>query len=438
MGGPLDPNLIANILQLVKSPRVKYTAKQFGSLAPRSVGGPLTTGHGRMPSMPQPTRGASVAGSGGGGGHLGGNLGAGAGAGLGQVLGDLVNGMDMQQFDPIAAMYDQLVGQLQSPVQQPQEIDRNALMEQVKAAINPIYDARANAAKANSEHAQQNVTNMYNALAQDYKDLAPQQAAQAQQSQKDIEQMYGQLRSNIEGSYSRVSKEQADLFKSLGIQDALPEVLGDQNAAVQDASIAASENQAQQQQRYEDIGNMDETYYREGAPIAVQTGNEYNVDLLNQLQNYLGQVEGDRASGIQSGYMDQLAQAQNQYNQQQQMAYGEADRRQQMLWQMLQAQLQAASQTPQQQALTPDSYMQQLDPNMQSSVAGAFTQLERSPEAVYGKVEDPRNPVPGTYVETTPEWYMAQADQMLQRGEIDPATHQALEMYLRLYFKTGQ
>ena len=40
-------------------------------------------------------------------------------------------------------------------------------------------------------------------------------------------------------------------------------------------------------------------------------------------------------------------------------------------------------------------------------------------------------------VETTPEWYMAQADQMLQSGQIDPATHQALLMYMQLYFKMG-
>ena len=85
-----------------------------------------------------------------------------------------------------------------------------------------------------------------------------------------------------------------------------------------------------------------------------------------------------------------------------------------------------------QQELTPDSFMASLDPRIQQSVAGAFTQLQRSPEAIYGKVEDPRNPVPGTFVETTPEWYLAQADEMLKRGQITPEQHQALLMYIQL------
>jgi hypothetical protein len=85
-----------------------------------------------------------------------------------------------------------------------------------------------------------------------------------------------------------------------------------------------------------------------------------------------------------------------------------------------------------QQSLTPDSFMSGLPPQVQQAVAGAYTQLQRSPEAVYGKVEDKRNPVPGTYVETTDQWYMAQADEMFKRGEIDATTLQALQMFLQL------
>jgi hypothetical protein len=63
--------------------------------------------------------------------------------------------------------------------------------------------------------------------------------------------------------------------------------------------------------------------------------------------------------------------------------------------------------------------------------------LERSPEAIYGKVQDPRSPVPGTFVQTTPEWYLSQADKMYQQGQIDASTHQALIMYLQLYNNMG-
>ncbi|HEY0771980.1 MAG TPA: hypothetical protein VGD31_16755, partial [Sphingobacteriaceae bacterium] len=90
------------------------------------------------------------------------------------------------------------------------------------------------------------------------------------------------------------------------------------------------------------------------------------------------------------------------------------------------------------QELTPDTFMAGLPGNIQQSVAGAFTRLQRSPEAVYGKTVDPRNPVPQSFVETTPNWYLLQADEMLKRGEIDATTHQALIMYLQLYHGMGQ
>jgi hypothetical protein len=343
----------------------------------------------------------------------------------------LPGGSAGNQPDPLGDLYQQLVDQLQQPVNMPTGIDTENLMEQVKNAINPIYDQRIQQAQGQTDRGTKQVKDMYRALSNDYERLAPEQLAQAKQARQEIEQNYGQLRSNIEGNYSRVSKEQADLFKSLGIEDALPDVLADQNAPVQDALTAVSENEAQQKQRYMDIGQEDATYYREGSPNATMMGNEISTDMLSQLQDYVNQANAERSSGIQTGYLDQLGQAQNQLAQQQQQAQGEAGRRQEMLFNILQSSMQgqqkAASQAP-----TTDSFMAQLPPEMQQAVAGAYTKLQRSPEAVYGKVEDKRNPVPGTYVETTPEWYMAQADEMLKRGEIDPVTHQALLMYLQL------
>lgn len=408
-------SLADSIARLVKSPRVQFLGNQLKGTFPQAAG-PLR--------LPQKTTGAHSQSSG---------ISNTVHNQVTNILGALANqsGQQTQAIDPLQALYQQLVSQLQSPVQQPQAINTQDLMDQVKKAINPIYDARAQTATNRTTRARQDVSGMYDALSQDYQKLAPQQVEQAKAAQADIEKMYGQLRSNIEGSYSRVSKEQGDLFKSLGIESALPDVLNKQAPAVQEASMAASENQAQQEQRYMDMGNIDSTFYREGAPLAKMTGNEISTNMLSQLGDYLNQVDADRASGIQTGYLDQLGQAQTRLGQQQQAAQTESARRQEMLWQMLQGQLQGK----QQAALNPDTYMGQLPSGLQQSVAGAFTRLERSPEAVYGKVEDPRNPVPGTYVQTTPEWYMAQADQMLANGEIDPATHQALLMYLQLNFK---
>lgn len=406
---------MASLAKLVASPRVQYLGKQLRGTLPQASG-PFITPNRTTNSNRNP--GAYA--------NLGGIV-----AQAARTLGASTNQPQTQQVDPLMSLYQQLVEQLQAPVDAPTGIDTANLMSQVRSAIDPIYDQRAKSAQDRTGRATKEVKDMYGALAQDYEKLAPQQIEQANAAKAQIEQMYGQLRSNLEGSYSRVSKEQGDLFKSLGIEDALPDVLANQAPAVLQATQAASQNEAQQQQRYIDMGNIDSTFYREGSPNAKMAGNNISTDFLNQLQDYLGQVEAERSSGIQTGYLDQLGQAQTRLAQQQQNAQAEAGRRREMLWQMLSSQLKGSQAT----ALTPDTFMAQLPQNQQQAVAGAFTRLQRSPEAIYGKVEDPRQPVPGTYVDTGPEWYMAQADKMLANGEIDEQTHQALLMYLQLNFK---
>lgn len=425
--GLFDPgNGIADALaRLINSPGVRYAGNQLKSTLPQ-VSGPLT---------PYQSQLGSRSGSAGSFGGLGSAI-TGAASKIAQ-LAQSQGGQTQQAPDPLMDLYQQLVNQLQSPVNMPTGVDKEDLMDQVRKAIDPIYNQRAAAAEDRTGRARKDVKEMYRALSDDYERLAPQQVEQAKAAQEEIKNVYGQLRSNVEGNFSRVSEEQGDLFKQLGIEDALPSVMEDQEAPVQDALVAASENQAQQQQRYLDMGQEDATYYREGSPNATMTGNELSTDLLNKLQDYLDQNDAERTSGIQSNYMDQLNQAQGQLAQQQQQAQSEAGRRQEMLWQMLQSQLQGG-QNQQQQGSPTDQFMGQLPPEVQQAVAGAFTKLQRSPEAVYGKVEDKRNPVPGTFVETTPQWYMAQADQMLQSGQIDPTTYQALQMYMQLYFNMGK
>lgn len=428
MGSIFDPfgngSLVHNLIRLVRSPRVQHTANAL---------------RGQLPMAAQPMRLPASSGY-----HSTGNSpsysGVGASVGntmnhLGSLLSKGARQPQQQQSDPLMDLYAELINQLQQPVNMPTGINTADLMNQVKKAINPIYDARIQSAEKGTTRARGEVKDMYRALSNDYERLAPQQIKQAKAAQEEVEQLYGQLRTNIEGNYARVSDEQAELFKSLGIEAALPSVLDEQDDAVLDSDRAAAELEAQNKQRYMDMGQIDSTYYREGSPNATMTGNEISTDLLYQLQDYVAQANAERSAGIQSGYMDQLNSAQSQLAQMQQNAQQEAGRRQGMLFDMLQSQMSAkGSQT----ALTPDTFMGGLPPNVQQSVGGAFTRLQRSPEAVYGKVEDKRNPVPGSFVETTPNWYLAQADEMLKRGEIDQTTYQALQMYMQLYFGMGK
>lgn len=428
--GPGNTGLTATLLKLLTSPQNRAVGSQFKNILPKSFN-PLGTPHfnsqshgqtGAAPILGQPHDPKSDAVK-----NAFGNV-----LGFAGQLGSALN----QPEDPMSQLYAQLLDQLQSPVAQPQAVSPADIMRQVQDALNPIYDQEISHAQTQTKSSQAAVQGMYKQLADNFAQMAPQQVAQAKDAQNQISDIYGQLRSNIQGNYARVAQDQTDLFKQLGIESAAPDVLAKQAPAVEDATNAIAQNQAAEQQRYMDIGQMDANYYRQGSPISIMSGNEKSVDLINQLNDYLSQVEAQRASGIQSGYLDQLGQAQNSYNSQLSAANSEANRRQEMLWSMLQSQLQGNNSS--QNASPLDSFMGQLPPNIQQSVAGAFTQLQRSPEAIYGKVQDPRSPVPGTFVSTTPEWYMAQADKMYQAGQIDEATHQALLMYMQLYFGSGK
>jgi|SRR3990170_273465 len=319
--------------------------------------------------------------------------------------------------DPMVEMFNNLLEQLQQPV----GVNEADLMAQIRAQFDPIYNERARLAETRTERGRGEVEAMYGALAKDYERLAPEQAESAEEYQGDIEDLYGQLRSNIEGHYARVGEEQADMMKQLGIEAAAPDVMGPQNESQVEALTAASELEAINSQRALDIGNIDETYYREGAPLANLTGSNISSDMLFDLNRYLEQLEAEKSSGIQQSFNQLFGQAQSQAAQTNQQNT-------QMLWQILQSQMQGQEQQP----MDANSFLSSLPPQVGAEVTQAFTALQRSPEAVFGKVEDPRHPTPGTFVPTTPQWYMQQVDKMAQSGQISESTRQALLMYLQL------
>lgn len=327
-------------------------------------------------------------------------------------------------------LYEQLLSQLTSPV----GVNEDDLMAQIRGQYDPVFDARRAAIEQGMQRTEQrtqrgreDIEGSYEAFAQEYKDLAPEQREQAAQAQADIEQLYGELRSNIEGNYSRIAGEQEDLFAQLGIEGATEEVLDPQQEQTLQSMTAAEELGTQQQQRYMDIGNVDETYYREGAPLARLTGANRSTDLLTQLQDYLSeqemglqQLEAERTSGIQSAYNQLLSQSRSQAASQQQS-------QQQMLWQMLQSQMEGQ----QPQELTPETYYQTLPPELQQEVGAAFRSIERSEAVQTGQVP---GRVGGTFVSTPDAYWLEAAEQMRSEGRISDQAYMALVNYIRMSF----
>jgi nucleotide-binding universal stress UspA family protein len=293
--------------------------------------------------------------------------------------------------------------------------------------VNPIYDARIAALQDLMSRAEQRVGqgkqeigDMYGALAENYEELAPQVRQQAEEAQQDVSQLFGELRSTVEGHYTKVAKEQADLYRQLGIEAAAPEVLGSQGERQAEGMALADTLGAINEQRMADIGEIDESYYRQGAPLARLTGSNKQTDLMQQLEDYLANTSSEisMAEAERTSALAQLqAQAQREAAQQQQQQM-------QMLWQVLQSQAQAEN-----VELTPDLLLQQLPTQLRSEVSNAYRQIERSEPILANQVS---GRIPGTSVTTPDEYWLELAQIMYENGDISSQAYSALSQLIRL------
>jgi hypothetical protein len=319
-----------------------------------------------------------------------------------------------------------LLEQLEAPVAGPD-------LGTIRSQIDPVFDARIAALQRAIEiqegrvrRAREDIENMYEALARDYERLAPKAAAQADAARQEIENLYGQLVSNVEGSFQRIAQEQGDILRQLGIEEAAPAVLSPQAELTSQATSAAEQLNAINQQRYIDIGNIDESYFRQGAPLARLQGSNRSTDLLEQLQDFIAatQSEISMAEAERAAAINQLiAQAQRDARQQEMSQT-------QMLFDLYRSMQGQAPEIPASQA-----YLSSLPPHLQESVASIVRSIERSPEVILNRVRDPRAANPDTYTSVTPEWWFDQIDRLYEAGQIDDTTRQAVLNFLRLRFE---
>lgn len=332
--------------------------------------------------------------------------------------------------DPLGELYLSFIERLQEPA----GVDEASLMAMARGQLDPVYDARRVAlqnmlaqTEAKTERGRDDIEAMYDTLGEDYERLAPEAAAQAKAYKQSVEQLYGTTASNIEGHFSRIAGEQGDLFEKLGIEAAAPGVIPHQAELAQQATTSLEQLSAAEQQRALDMGNIDQSYYRQGAPLARLQGANASSDLLQQLMDFrvqtnsdLGMLEAERTAGIQDAFTRMLMQAQGQASQTEQSRIG-------MLFDLLQGMQPDMSDVP-----PADAFLQGLPPEISQSVGEAFRSIERSPEVIQGRVEDPRHPVPGTFNPITDAWWLEAATRMFESGQIDESTYMALMQFLRL------
>lgn len=235
-------------------------------------------------------------------------------------------------LDQLLAMMQGMVGTT-GPTYEP---DYEDLMDQIRRQVDPVYDARRAAIDRLSERAservgtgRQDVEAMYNALAQDYGTQAQQAEEMLGESQQEAQQIAGQLKKNIQGSYSRIAEEQAERLQALGQEHVMPDILAEQGADQAFQESQAAQTGAAAESFYNQLGAADQAYYQQGAPLARLEGTNRSADLLAQLEDYLAQaeagqmeLEGQRTSDITSAF-NQLAQQAQQFAQQQSAGQGQ-------------------------------------------------------------------------------------------------------------------
>lgn len=338
--------------------------------------------------------------------------------------------------DPLGQLYMDLIESLQGPAM---GVDSADLMAQITAAIDPVFNARQQAIENLMARAQervgsnrQNVEQMYEDLSQDYLEQVPEAQAQGEAAEAEVEQLYGQLASNIEGHYSRIAAEQEEQFKRLGIEAAAPEVMGEQGEQQAQALAAAEQLGTVNRQRYEDIGNIDATYFREGAPLASLQGKNLSAEMLQGLEDYLFQreqdllqLQGERSSEITSAFQQLMGSAQGSVAEQQRWQT-------EMLFNALEN-MQEQRRWESEFGLKQQSQMGALgglSPQSASRVNSALQSILLNPNVVAGRQTDPDALIAGTRVPLTDAYLRQLAAQYAQQYGLSQAEYNALVQML--------
>lgn len=331
-------------------------------------------------------------------------------------------------IDPLGELYMDLIESLQGGGMQ---VDSADLMAQITAAIDPVFNARQQAIENLMARAQervgenrQNVEAMYEDLSEDYLKQVPEAMEQGEEAEAEVEQLYGQLASNIEGHYSRISAEQEEMFGRLGIEAAAPEIMAAQGEQQGQALAAAEQLGTVNRQRYEDVGNIDATYFREGAPLAQLQGKNLSAEMLQGLEDYLFQreqdllqLQGERQSEITSAFGQLMGSAQGDIAEQQrwqtEMLFRALENMQERNQWQSEFGLKQAELGPQFGMASPD-------------IQNAFQAIMGNPDVIAGRQTDPDALIAGTRVPLTDARIRQLAAQYAQQYGLSAAEYETL------------
>lgn len=360
-------------------------------------------------------------------------------------------------IDPSAPQFNSSVGQVAGAAGQSDDImtqlinslsggnfgiDPAQLEAQARSAASAQFDPQIaelqRAMQAAQTRAGRNKTelgNMFSALSNSYNADIPGINANYTKGKSDVAAQYKDLQNSVASQYADANKQQQDLMKQLNIQAAAPDLLAQQNT-----DKAFFQNQAKQsQQDTTDAMQMLQSgatdFARQGADTARLEGTEQQVNLMNQLEDYLQQATGQIGDlNIQktNAFQSNLAQLTQQA---QQFAYQQnQDQFQRLLdiAKLQQEQQQINNQTGSQYKQGPlaaSQYLAQNSPNA-SQLNSLLLSVLHSPQITSGK----QGSLLGETVPMTPEAAASLAQQQAASAGMDEQSQKDIYLAMLAYY----
>lgn len=169
-----------------------------------------------------------------------------------------------EAWKSIAALYNPQISNLEKSMDSAKKRAKGAKRD-IKAIFDDLVDYYEGQEKPTKERAKQ------------YKEEAKQQAASLKQS--------------IADDYAQRLREQVDLYKSLGIEAAVPSATEGQYSDQANALAVAENTRAAEEAALTQQEAADLAYWAEGAGTANREGAEYQADIARQLQAFLDKQE---------------------------------------------------------------------------------------------------------------------------------------------------
>lgn len=216
--------------------------------------------------------------------------------------------------------------------------DYEAALQQSQNAIRQAYGAEIaairsnnNAARKDTRKARQELEHMYNGLAAVYGQSANHALAQGNQGAQAAIDLANQTNDAIVNENSKVTGQEAQMLKDLGLQATADQVIAPDYAKMKQVTADVSKKGNENAQFQKNQGTINRDYFQRGRTGVVFEGKNRQADLIAQLQDYLrqnrnqiGTLVGQRAKEL----------ANNKLSVQQSIASQQAQADQQM-WQRL-------------------------------------------------------------------------------------------------------